>query len=474
MSQARPTCRSVPGQDQGLLPRLVVVGFVLVACAAQTTALRLAPPQQQLAQQLGGNWARRLGAAGLAGVALTLCPFEAAHARNAASGMFVEAETAMQDTINSYKSAKQEWSQAKKLVDQQRSDFASSKASTQKTVADAAALEARFQTILTEGQALDAKVAADITAIQTLTAVKYQAAETAALPSSKTRPAYTASLFAGAADEAAVLAKSEALLQSLRDAEAASADTLKKLSATVADARAIVTVLEGVEGSVAAGVAQLERGVSPALQDIKLIEPSSSSSSSDGGSGSGSGSGGGEGGAAGAKLFALGARVVEAESGRAADSLRALGGVCKGLGSVGADEGRAAARLADVADKTAAWEKETRLGARAAGGAVKSQADKLRSLAAQAETVATRACDAAGSIEDKAAAAKKRANGNSRATAVGSLREVQGRLEVAERRAKDTEQLISAATAKGREEAAKYRKFIPVAVEGAGAGRSQK
>ena len=449
------------------------MGFVLVACAAQTTALRLAPPQQQLAQQLGGNWARRLGAAGLAGVALTLCPFEAAHARNAASGMFVEAETAMQDTINSYKSAKQEWSQAKKLVDQQRSDLASSKASTQKTVADAVALEARFQTVLTEGQALDAKVAADITAIQTLTAVKYQAAETAALPSSKTRPAYTASLFAGAADEAAVLAKSEALLQSLRDAEVASADTLKKLSSTVADARAIVTVLEGVEGSVAAGVAQLERGVSPALQDIKLIEPSSSSSS-DGGSGSGSGSGGGEGGAAGAKLFALGARVVETESGRAADSLRALGGVCKGLGSVGADEGRVAARLADVADKTAAWEKETRLGARAAGGAVKSQADKLRSLAAQAETVATRACDAAGSIEDKAAAAKKRANGNSRATAVGSLREVQGRLEVAERRAKDTEQLISAATAKGREEAAKYRKFIPVAVEGAGAGRPQK
>jgi len=292
-------------------------------------------------------------------------------ARNAASERFAEAEVAMEDTIRAYKGAKQEWGGARRLVQQALSDAGANKAATQKIAADAANLETRFQTVLTEERVLDDKVAAEITALQASTALKYQAAEQAALPESKKRPAFIASLFSKAADEAATLAKSEALLQTFRESEAGTGETIKRLSAAIADSRSTIAALDSIETSLQSGFTQLEQAVAPALQDISLVEPPSGSQP-DGGSA-----------AAGARLFAQGAKAVDQDVSRAADTLKALAGTCKALGAVEDEAGRAAVRAADAVAKVGAWEKETKLSARAAGGATKAAADKLKALAQQ-------------------------------------------------------------------------------------------
>lgn len=344
----------------------------------------------------------------------------------------------MRETVNSYKQAKQDWSSAKKLVSTTRSDISSAKVTMQKISLDAQGLEGKLSAVLADATLSDAKIVAEIASLQQSTALKYQEAETAALPESRKRPAYTASLFTRAANEAAVLAKSEALLQSFKEGEATLAEGQRRIAATVSEVNGLIATMESVEQALLTGNAQLEEGVAPALQDLTLLDPNTAS-------------------ATGARLFASGAQVVEQETSKASSAVRSLAGVCKSLSAFDADTARTADRLGDGVQKQAAWEKETKLSAKVAGAAIKSTAAQIKSVSSQAEGVAARACEAVDRFEEKIQKDKK----DKRTATVPALRSVQGRLEQAEKRARDTEQLIRAAAQKGQEEASKFKRFIP-------------
>ena len=380
-------------------------------------------------------------------------------ARNAASEKFSEAEVAMAETIQAYKGAKTEWTlTAKKLVDASKQDLGQGKSTTSKLVADATALQAKVNALVGDEAAQDAKVAAEISALQQSTALKYQAAETAALPESKKRPAYTAALFAAAADQAAILGKTENLLASYRETEATTATSLARLGASIGEASAVVNTITAVENALQSATAQLVEGVAPAMAEITLIEPVSASASAGGGGGTASSS------SSGARLFSAGASAVESETARAATALRTLSSTCKSLTAVEEELTRSALRLGDVQTKTAAWEKETKLSPKVAVGAIKSTESQLASLSKQAAALSTKACDAYDKVDlaDK----NKLSNNNKnkkQPSLSSSLRDVIGRLEYAEKRARDTEALIKTATQRGQEEASRYRKFIPVA-----------
>lgn len=364
-------------------------------------------------------------------------------ARNAASERFAEAEVAMSETVTSYKSATAAWSKAKKLVDSTIAEISSGKAATQRIVADVAALEAKGSSLLSEAAELDAKVETDIAVLQASTAIKYQAAEMAALPESKKRPAYTASLFARAADEATVLAKSESLLQSFREGESGTSQGLKKLATSMAETQAIVTTLYAVEAELQVSTDQLKRGISPALREISLVETPALTLNPEG-----------------SKLFSTGAQNFEQESNRAVAALKTLQTTCRTLTLVDEDFESIYSRLSDTATKTAAWEKQTKLSARVASGAMLSTADKLKGLEKQAASVTARACEAA--VQQESRASEKRERG--KPTVTGLLKDVGGRLEFAEKRARETDALIKQATERGREEASRYRKFIPASL----------
>ena len=363
-----------------------------------------------------------------------------ARSGNQASNLFSEAEEAMRETVNSYKQAKQDWSSAKKLVITTRSDISSAKVAMQKISLDAQGLEGKLSSVLADAALSDTKIAAEIVSLQQSTALKYQEAEAAALPESRKRPAYTASLFSRAANEAAVLAKSEALLLSFKESEAALAEGQRRIAAATSEVNGLIATIESVEQALQAGNAQLEEGVAPALEDLSLLDPNTASTS-----------------ATGARLFASGAQVVEQETSKASSAVRSLAGVCKALSAFDADTARISDRLDDGVLKQAAWEKETKLSAKVAGAALKSTAAQIKTASSQAGAVASRACEAVDRFEEKIQKDKK----DRRTTTVPALRSVQGRLEQAERRARDTEQLIRAAAQKGQEEASKFKRYIP-------------
>ena len=417
--------------------------LILLACS-------VVPPADALSRlQQAGRAAlvieQRVRVVAVLGAALLLSPGDAL-ARNAASERFAEAEVAMSETVTSYKSAMASWSKAKKLLDSTINEISSGKAATQKIIADVTAVEAKLSSLLSETAELDGKLVSDIAVLQSSTALKYQAAEMAALPESKKRPAYTASLFARAADEATVLAKSESLLQSFREGESRTSQGLKKLSTIISETQTIVTTLDAVEAELQVSTEQLKRGISPALREISLVEtPGLTSNLLEG-----------------SKLFSTGAQAVEQESNRAVAALKTLQTTCKALTLVDEDFESIYSRLSDTSAKTTVWEKQTKLSARVAFGAIRSTADKLKALENQAASVSARACDA--SVRQELRAAEKRER--EKPSVNGLLKDVAGRLEFAEKRARETDALIKQATERGREEASRYRQFIPASLPG--------
>lgn len=395
---------------------------------------------------LAKNWLKNSASIAIASLVVCSVP-ENSNARsgNAASNLFADAEDGMQATIQSYRSAKNEWGNAKKLVSSTRSDIASAKAATQKIYMDSSALENKLNTAISESAALEEKMIAEISTLQASTALKYQAAETAALPESKKRPSFTANLFAKAADEASILAKSEGLLVSFKDGESMTSEILKKLSTVVASTSETISTVDSIEQSIQAGNLQLEDGVSPALNEISLVEPISTTTATQ----------------QGARLFSAGVGVVEQGSTKANLAFKSLAGTCKGLSSIDDDLSKLAARLGGVVEKQDLWEKDTHLGAKVGSGAMKSFSGKIQTLNKESGGVAAKACEVVDKRDEKDAKDKK----EKRPSVVAALKNVQNSLEMAERKAKETDQLIKAASQKGQEEASKYRKFIPVAVD---------
>lgn len=383
-------------------------------------------------------------------------PMVEARGSGGASSLFADAEASMASTIKSYRGVKDEWQSARRLVDGAKVETSAGKATTQSILTDTLAVGGKLAGILAEQTSSVAAIKEQITAQQATTALKYEAAEAAAADPRK-RPAYTAALFKAGQSEAAVLETVEGILRDFKEVEGQSQEAAKRVAKISQDIQASIDRLAEAESDLTAGVAQLERGVSPALVDR------TGDNFRDLAAGSGNREAAAGPDAQGAKLFALGVSGVDAAVGKSQTTLRSLRDTCTALSAAGAEIDRLDARVAGVVDRTADWEKEFKLSAGKAGQLVKQdkgQVDKLRELSAKA---GARAC-AASDKRDEEAVKTKKAN---KSGVIAGLRSVQGRLEVAERRTAETEALIRSASQKGAEEAKRFRKFIPARAEAA-------
>ena len=373
-----------------------------------------------------------------------------------ASSLFAEAEASMSSTIKSYRGVKEEWQGVRRLVDGAKAESSAGKATTMSILADTLAVGDKLAAISAEQTASAAVMTEQIGQQQATTALKYEAAETAAAPDSRKRPSYTASLFKAAQSEAAVLETVEGILRDYREVEVQGQEAAKRVAKIAQDIQASIDRLSEAEADLAAGSAQLERGVSPALVDRtsdNFRDLSASGSTLTAAVPESQG----------AKLFAQGVSGVDAAVGKSQATLRNLRDTCNALNAAGAEIDRLDARVAGVVGRAAEWEMNSKLSAGKTGQLLKQtagQVNKLRDLGSKA---ASRAC-AASDKRDEAAAKAKKAN---KPSVVAGLRSVQGRLEVAERRTAETEALIRSASQKGAEEARRFRKWIPAQAEAA-------
>ena len=398
-----------------------------------------------------------LGAGLLAGGASSFPTEVHARGSSGASGLFADAEESMLATIKSYQQAKDEWKSVERMLGAIKQDAVQGKQTTQGILQDASTLGGKLQAVLADQGASAQTIATQITGLQSSTALKYSAAETAAAPDSKARPAYTASLFRQAQAEAAILERVEGILRDYRETETQAQEAARHVAKAAADTQEMIDRLGESEVELVAGEGKLARGVSPALVDRNSENFRELSAA---GAGAGAGAGAAQASAQGAKLFTLGVSNVDAALGKSQAALKGLREACGALGDVSLELNRLEAKVNGAVTRNGDWEKTSRLLTGKAGQLVKQTASQLKAVSDLGVKAADRACAASDKRDAQLLKAKK-AN---KPSPLAALRSVQGKLEAAERKAAETEALIRQASQRGAEEAKKFRKFIPAPV----------
>jgi hypothetical protein len=369
-------------------------------------------------------------------------PYPAIAATNSqqeASSLFSKSNAALQDTEATYKAMENEFSTAKRLVDDSYRNIAKSVQTLQSISTELARSEEKLSKLIAVGEADITKITQEVDALTKSAGIKYAAAE--ASSEANAPPAKTATLFEAAQNEASILQEDIKQLKFFTD-------LVQSSQMIAAKTQTILTNLKGLDDSAAAALSEQQIGFDEVQQgivsNIQVCRYNTNTCTAKGKEG--------------LLLFKKGVATVTNAQDKYNRVLKSFETELRAANGVKSDFGRSLNKATQNRIDLNSWEKTSKLNLKAGKNLVNSYERDFEGITRNLE----KKLDQFNKDYDRLSSKGKKENQAKFASVTNQLKTVQEKLEKAQNAGISAEKLLAQARARGMQEAAVYLKAMPM------------
>lgn len=355
-----------------------------------------------------------------------------------ASSLFSKSNAALQETEDTYKAMENEFSTAKRLVDDSYKKVAKSAQSLQSISTELGRSEEKLVKLISVGEASVAKITQEVSYLSQSAGVKYAKAE--ASSESNAPPAKTAALFEAAQNEASILQEDSKQLKFFSDLVQSSQTLSTKIQTIVANLKALDDTATAALAEQQTGFDEVQQGI---VSNIQVCRYNTNTCTAKGKEG--------------LLLFKKGVSTVNNAQDNYNRVLKSFEGELRAANGVKSDFNRALSKVTANRNDLNDWEKNSKLSLKAGKSLVNAYEKEFEGINRNLEKKLEGIERDYGRLTNKG----KKENQAKFNSVSSQLKTVQEKLEKAQNAGISAEKLLAQARARGLQEAAVYLKALP-------------